>query len=129
MQPRSSPERREQLRRAKQAQRVRERARGLVHVQFAAPRALASKFAAAARQRGFEREFEDFLDRLVIRIADYAALREITWSLTDEFLTAREAFAVYERNWRFVDVARLDSKEARLLQTLTNRYGAGILNA
>ncbi len=129
MQPRTTRERREQLRRAKRAQRVRERAMGLVHVQFAVPRALASKFSVAARQEGFERELENCLDRLVIRIADYPTLRDITWSLTDEYLPAREAFALYERNWRFVDVARLDPKEAHLLQVLTDRFGAGILNA
>jgi hypothetical protein len=81
-----SDKRREQLRRAKQAQRDRERARGLTHVQLVVPREVASKLAAAGRQEGFGEELGKVLDELVVRVADFPALRDITWSLKDEYL-------------------------------------------
>ncbi len=123
-----SDKRREQLRRAKQAQRDRERARGLTHVQLVVPREVASKLAAAGRQEGFGEELGKVLDELVVRVADFPALRDITWSLKDEYLSARDAFALYERNWRFLDSARLSPREAELVHRLAARFGHGVIN-
>lgn len=36
-----------------------------------------------------------------------------------------EVFALYERNWRFVDRERLTEEETQLLRTLGDKYGHG----
>lgn len=36
-----------------------------------------------------------------------------------------EVFALYERNWRFVDHEHLTEDEAQLLRTLGDKYGRG----
>jgi hypothetical protein len=115
----------EQLRRAKRAQRQRERAAGLVHVGLTLPRAQAQKLRVAAADPAFT----GMLDELVVRVDDYAALREIAWNRVDELILAREALALYERNWRFVNPARLDDRERALIARLTARFGGGVLHA
>lgn len=62
----SSPgdRRRAQLRKAKQAQRDRERSRGLVHVQLALPRDLAAKLRSAHKSADFADALERFLDSM-----------------------------------------------------------------
>ncbi|MER8753260.1 hypothetical protein NKH57_29235 [Mesorhizobium sp. M1050] len=42
-------------------------------------------------------------------------------------IPAEEAFALYERNWRFVDQKRLTTREKLLIQTLADKFGHGIL--
>ncbi|MBI5548405.1 MAG: hypothetical protein HY901_31370 [Deltaproteobacteria bacterium] len=64
MASRVSDRRRTQLRKAKQAQRVRERSRGMVHLQLTLPRELAAKLRAAHRAPDFASALERFLDDL-----------------------------------------------------------------
>ncbi|WP_343289868.1 hypothetical protein [Ferranicluibacter rubi] len=40
-------------------------------------------------------------------------------------IDADEVFALYERNWRFVDRDRLSDKEALLIRELTDIFGHG----
>lgn len=63
-----------------------------------------------------------------IRLADYPRLREIAWS-TDPTasITAAEAFALYERNWRHLDRDTMDPKEQNLVARLTATVGKGVL--
>lgn len=42
-------------------------------------------------------------------------------------LPAKEAFALYERNWRFVDVRNLTEDETELVRELTAVYGHGVV--
>jgi hypothetical protein len=121
--------RREQLRRAKRAQRERERARGLVSVQLRLPRATADKLAAARRDPRFVEQLDELLEQAVVRVADHPALSDIAWSVTARYLPARTAFALYERNWRFVDPARLTDRERALIERLAARFGHGIIHA
>lgn len=123
------PDRAEQLRDAKRKQRARERAAGLVHVQLRLPAPVAAKLVAAARTTEFTQGLGAFLDRVVVRLADYPALRDIAWNRAEEFVPAREAFALYERNWRFVDPGKLDELELALIRRLSNEYGAGVIHA
>ena len=51
------------------------------------------------------------------------------WNRTDEYIPAREAFSLYERNWRFVDPEKLEAREQALIQRLAQRYGAGVHHA
>lgn len=42
-------------------------------------------------------------------------------------ISAKEAFALYERNWRFVDVRKLSEDETQLVRELAAVYGHGVL--
>jgi hypothetical protein len=128
--PKATPaDRTEQLRAAKRKQRERERAAGLMHVQLRLPRPVAGKLVVAARAPEFAGALEAFLDQVVIRLADYPALQDIAWNRAEDFIPAREAFGLYERNWRFVDRGRLDEREHALIRRLADQYGAGVIHA
>ena len=122
-------DRAEQLRRAKRAQRARERARGLEHVQVTLPARTAAKLRVALHDPAFLASLDRLLDEEVVRVADYPALSDIAWNLNVEILPARDAFGLYERNWRFVDEKRLDAAERALIARLADRFGAGIIHA
>jgi hypothetical protein len=119
----------EQLRRAKRRQRARQNAAGLVNVQITAPRPLADKIAAARRAGTFSRALDEALDRTVIRLHDYAQLADLAWSRKQEFISAEEAFQLYERNWRFVDASSLSVAERELIERLKTQFGGGVVNA
>lgn len=119
----------EQLRRAKRAQRERERRAGLVNVQLVLPKNTAAKLAVARRAADFPDLLDDALDELIVRLPDYPQLRDLAWNRTDEYIPAREAFQLYERNWRFVEPGRLDPEERALIDRLKTRFGGGVINA
>jgi hypothetical protein len=119
----------EQLRRAKRRQRARQRAAGIVHVQLAVPRELAEKMAAARRADVLTQALGEALDRTVIRVEDYPQLADLVWNRSDEFIPAREAFQLYERNWRLVDANALVPGERRLIERLKAEFGSGVMNA
>ncbi len=60
--------------------------------------------------------------------ADYAELARLAWN-RDPFrpIPGEEALALYEANWRHVDVASLSARERRLIETLAERFGGGHL--
>lgn len=128
-QPAGPLERRGQLREAKRAQRRRERHAGIAPVQLRLPRALGAKLLQASRSEGFGEELSRFLDELLVRVADYPALADLAWNRAEALIPAHEAFRLYERNWRFVDAARLAPAERALIERLAARYGGGVLNA
>ena len=43
--------------------------------------------------------------RGLVRVADYPNLKLLCWNVEAPCITRRNAFALYERNWRLVDVA------------------------
>jgi hypothetical protein len=64
-----------------------------------------------------------------VRVENYAQLRDLGWNRpADTVLDGRDALAIYERNWRFVDRDALTEEEQALLDTLVTRYGNGVLN-
>lgn len=126
---RRDPKRAEQLRRAKRAQRRRERARGLVHVQLTVPGRTAEKLRVAGRDPELATRLEGMLDEMVVRIQDYPALADIAWNLHEPWVLARDAFALYERNWRYLAPERLETRERALIARLAERYGNGIVHA
>ena len=129
--PRTNPlPRTEQLRLAKRAQRARDRGIGLETVALRLPRDQAAPLRIVARLPGFPDELKDFLDERIIHVADYPMLRDLLWTgRRREFLPAREAYNLYERNWRFVNPAELAKTESALIERLRHRYGGGILHA
>lgn len=114
----------EQLREAKRAQRSRDRDAGLGEVYLKLPRALAERLVFVARQAGFRAALAAFLDDEVIEIAAFPQLQLICWSRHGKFITAEDAWSLFERNRRFVDVAALAPEELQLLERLSRRFGS-----
>lgn len=125
----SKTTRAEQLRRAKRAQRDRERRAGLVNVQLVLPGQTAAKLAIARRAADFPDLLDEALDQLLVRLRDYPQLGDLAWNRTDEYIPAKEAFQLYERNWRFVEPDRLEPEERALIERLKARFGGGVINA
>ena len=121
--------RREQLRRAKRAQRIRQKLANVVEVQLALPAAVAAKLAAARRAPDFIERLDSALAGLVVRPADYPQLRDLAWNRVDELIPAREAFQLYERNWRLLDPSTLDEHERALILRLKTEFGNEEINA
>ncbi len=64
-----------------------------------------------------------------IRLADYPQLALLAWNRhADAELDEEEAFALYEREWRWVEVDTLLPKERALIERLTQAYGHGVMN-
>jgi hypothetical protein len=55
-------------------------------------------------------------------------LQLLAWNRVDPYLTARDAFGLYERNWKFVDVKNMPDAERELIRGLTQRWGRGVMN-
>lgn len=128
--PRSNPlPRREQLRVSKRAQRARERAAGWVPCQVRVRKATSERLRYALSLPGFEDALAAFLAEQVVDSREYPGLRLLCWNRAERFIPAAEAFALYERNWRFVDPASLSSAERALVDRLAERFGNGVLNA
>jgi len=128
--PRSNPlPRREQLRVSKRAQRERERAAGWVLCQVRVRKATSERLRYALSLPGFEDALVAFLAEQVVDTQEYPGLRLLCWNRTERFIPAAEAFALYERNWRFVDPGALSPAERALVARLATRYGNGVLNA
>lgn len=59
---------------------------------------------------------------------DFPELKSLAWNRDlARAMPAREAFALYERNWRFVDTGRLTEREVQLIRDLAATYGNGVL--
>ena len=63
-----------------------------------------------------------------IEIARYPNLRLLAWQLHRERIGEAEAFALYEREWRHVEVSRLGTEERKFIQHLAETYGHGVLD-
>ncbi|MFO1205710.1 MAG: hypothetical protein U1E63_08305 [Burkholderiales bacterium] len=77
---------------------------------------------------GFEDALARFLDDALVDTDAYPNLRLLCWNRTERFIPAREAFSLYERNWRLVDEKALEPQERELIERLMRAYGAGVLN-
>ncbi|WP_080437389.1 hypothetical protein [Burkholderia ubonensis] len=65
----------------------------------------------------------------MLRINDYPQLRFIAWNRPgDQVISEEEAFALYERNWRYVEVDKLEPGERDLIDRLTHEIGHGHLH-
>lgn len=128
--PKRSPlTRAEQLRQAKRVQRERERREGLAAIELRVPATQAKRLRIASRAPQFGKMLDDFLQDVVIDLHAWPTLRELAWSRKDRWIPAADALALYERNWRFVEPARLTPEEAALIDRLKSRFGGGVLHA
>ena len=59
-----------------------------------------------------------------IRLADFKELKRLGWQLkAGTELSPKEALDLYERNWRHLDLKKMDAKEKRLLKSLLQAFG------
>ncbi|QKK16109.1 hypothetical protein FE844_000340 [Rhizobium indicum] len=59
---------------------------------------------------------------------DFPELKSLAWNRDPvRAMPAGEAFALYERNWRFVDPGKLTERETQLIRDLAAAYGNGVL--
>ena len=65
----------------------------------------------------------------MVRVADYPNLNLLCWSFEAHFVTRRNAFSLYERNWRWLDVAGAPEHERALIEELAREFGRGLINA
>ena len=118
----------EQVRVAKRAQRERDRVAGLALCQVKLRKDVAERLRQAVAIPGFDAELEQFLGDAVVEVRKYPNLKLIAWNRVDPFLTARDAFGLYERNWKFVDTKNLTAGERDLIRRLTEKWGRGVMN-
>ena len=65
----------------------------------------------------------------MVRLADYPQLQMLAWNRNgQDYIPEREAFALYERNWDYVDQDQVSTQEHDLIQHLTQQYGRGVLH-
>ena len=116
----------EQLRLAKRSQRERERAAGLVQAQLRLPAPVAAQLMFAAQQPEFTAALSEFLDSTLVEAARYPQLKLLCWNRRSTWLSAADAWSLYERNWRFIENERLEPAERELIDRLNARFGAGV---
>lgn len=127
--PRANPlPRKEQMRVAKRAQRQRDRAAGLALCQVKLPKELAEQLRHAVAIPGFDTELKRFLEDAVVEVRKYPNLQLLAWNRVDPFITERDAFGLYERNWKFVDTKNMTDDERVLIRRLTEKWGRGVLH-
>ncbi len=127
--PKTNPKPRlEQLRIAKRMQRQRDRDAGLALCQVKLPEKAAQRLRQALAIPGFDAELQQFLDEAIVETRKFPNLKLLCWNRAAPFLTGRDAFGLYERNWRFVDTKNMPDDERALIRRLAERYGRGVLN-
>ena len=57
----------------------------------------------------------------------YPELDLLLWDNVEPTVTGEEAFAIYERKWKYVHKDKLEKKEQALITALTQRYGKGLM--
>jgi hypothetical protein len=66
---------------------------------------------------------------MLLELLDYPQLRLLAWSRSSaDLLDEQDAFALYEREWRWIDQGSLLEKEIALIERLKRQYGHGVLN-
>jgi len=64
-----------------------------------------------------------------LRLADYPQLQLIAWNQRDDApVEEEEAFALYERNWHYIDQANLSANERQFIEHLVRTFGNGVMN-
>jgi hypothetical protein len=121
--------RREQLREAKRAQRLKDRQAGQVLYQLKLPAALRDRLKTGVRSASFVVRLHAFLRREILRVDDYPGLALLCWNRDIEYVTREDAFRLYERNWRLVDHEYLTDDERRLIEALKAEFGQSTINA
>lgn len=125
----SSEHRRAQLRAAKRRQRARETAAGLALYQLKLPAHLAERLKAGMKDPEFISALEAFLCREVLDLSQYPNIALLLWNHRSGLMRPRAAFALLERNWRFLEGVLLTDDEQALIDDLKDTFGQGVINA
>ncbi|OUR98071.1 hypothetical protein A9Q81_11945 [Gammaproteobacteria bacterium 42_54_T18] len=56
---------------------------------------------------------------------EYKELDNLLWDTRKKFIDPRDAFALYERRWAYVDKNKLTRDELALIKLLTEKIGNG----
>lgn len=64
----------------------------------------------------------------MLKLDDYPELKLIAWHVNVPEIDEEDAFAIYERNWRYIDRERLSDCERALIEKLTGQFGRGVMN-
>ena len=64
-----------------------------------------------------------------VDVARYPSLKLLCWNLATPRITRRDAFAIYERNWRWIDTAGTSAHERAFIGSLAEEFGGGLINA
>ena len=67
--------------------------------------------------------------RGLVRVADYPSLELLCWNIEAPCITRKNAFALYERCWRLVNLAGAPEHERALIDDLAREFGRGLINA
>ena len=65
----------------------------------------------------------------MVRVSDYPNLALLCRGIKSPRITRRIAFALYERNWRLVDVAGAPEHERALIDDFARDFGQGVIDA
>lgn len=64
-----------------------------------------------------------------VEVGPYPNLKLLCWNLAAARITRRDAFAIYERNWRWIDAADTPAHERAFIDGLAAEFGGGLINA
>ena len=119
----------EQVRTAKRRQRQRDRIDGWKLYQIKLPADLCKRLKAGMREAAFVDRLHAFLRHELLLVDDFPNLELLCWNRRTRYISRRDAFALYERNWRFVDLAGAPDRERMLIDDLAREFGNGLINA
>ena len=81
------------------------------------------------KQRQRSRDDGAGVPRGMVQVDEYPNLKLLCWNLKTPYVTRREAFSLYERNWRLVDHAVAPAHERAFIDDLAREFGRGLINA
>ena len=81
------------------------------------------------RRREWDRDARAAAFEGMVRVDDYPNLKLLCWNVDTPFVTRRNAFALYERNWRLVDITGAPEHERAFIDDLAREFGQGVINA
>ena len=122
-------QRKQQLRSAKRRQRQKERDAGLALYQIRMPKHLCHRLKAGMQNPVFVQKIQDYIVHEIIEVAAFPNLALLIWNQDVEYLTRKDAFQLYERNWRHIDEAHLPAHERALIDELALEFGHGVISA
>ena len=93
------------------------------------PTRFCDRLKAGMGDSEFVQQFCAFLEHEIIKVDDYANLALLCWNRDLQYMTRKDAFLLYERNWRLIDDSTLHDDERARVRQLTDEHGQGVINA
>jgi len=118
-----------QLRSAKRRQRLKERDAGLDLYQIRLPVPICNRLRTGMQDPEFVQRLQDYIAHEIIEAAVFPNLALLIWNRDVEYLTRKDAFQLYERNWRHIDEKNIPAHERALIDQLNQEFGRGVINA